>query len=571
VSFAVAAEPLDREWDVFISYAREDSDWVKEHLYEPLLTCKTAAATRPVVFLDVAKEGIPSGRNFYDFIAEAMQRSRHIVPVYSATYFQKPMCDYELKLALGLHVQGRGQLHPVLLEEAATAHIPYTVSQINWYPAEWPDWFERLCDDLQLTVERTPPSLRFRSDVEEITERHTLPPVEVAVVDPQSAAVLSSAEALTIRAVGAEVQGTLVVESEGGIASFRDLSFASAAPEVRLVAEAPGCEPAVSAAFRVKPAAPVALDGQPRRIAARGLPVFFPDGQTLAVAGDGRVAAFAADGSSLAEAPLPGRVRAWARGETAIAVADWSGHVVLLGEDGGVRSFDLRTDDHALSVPGALSFAGDRVDVGMWNGTVWALSLDEPEPQRLLEHPAGVQALAAAGDRRLVGGLDGSLTVYSSGGTAERHSLEPLLLALRAWPDCAVAVGEQKVHRLSLRARNVLHQELPLGETSGALLDGELGVAVDGEGRGVRFDSELNIRAGFHVARGARPVAVDRTGSAVAFAYADGSYVLMVDDRVVFSSSSGALTISPDGLRVALDDGGAIRVASLADLGADST
>lgn len=566
----MAAEALEREWDIFISYAREDSDWVKQHLYEPLLSCRTTSAARPVVFLDVSKEGIPSGTNFLDFIGEAMQRSRHIVAVYSESYFRKPMCDLELKLAFELHIKKRSRLHPVLIEGEAVAQVPFVVSQHNWYPVDLADWFERLCADLELTVETTPPLLRFRGDVGDVLVNHTLPAVRVAIVDAESDAVLPSADPVTISADGAELQGTLVVSAEDGVATFRDLSFSSAAAEVRLVAEAPGCEPAVGAAFPVKQPAPAQADGKPAQIQARGLPVFFPDGRTLAVLGDEVLGLFGADGARIAELPFPGPLRLWARGESCLAFADWSGRLALLHPSGRFHSFDLTGGARALSVPGSICFAADRAFVGMWSGTVWAVSLDDPEPQRQFEHPPGVQALGVTDDRWVVGGLDGTLTVHSPGSPSEVHTLEPLLLGIRASSECVVAVGEERVHRLSLQTSGILQQELPVNRVASALLDGELAVAVAADGRGVRFDSELNIRGGFHAARGAVPVAVSSRATSVVFAYPDGSHVLMVNDRVVFSSSSGPLAVSPDGLHVAFNDGGAIRTAPLDELNPDA-
>jgi hypothetical protein len=239
---------------------------------------------------------------------------------------------------------------------------------------------------------------------------------------------------------------------------------------------------------------------------------------------------------------------------------------MLVHQDGQARSFDLGGDALALSVPGALCWEGDRIHVGMWNGILWSLSPHTDVPQRQLEHDAGIQALGISGDQWLVSGLDGNLAVYTAGRAGVSYAVEPLLLGLRTWPGCAIAVGERQVHRVSLSSGKVLHQRSPVGAIAAACLDGQLAMVVNAAGHGVRLDSELNVRGGFHTSRGARPLGVDREGKSAVFAYPDGSHVLMVDDRVVFSSSAGPLAVSPDGRRVALNDGPAIKVLELAEL-----
>lgn len=565
-------DPMDREWDIFISYAHEDADWVNPNLYEKLLACRSESGARPTIFIDRGREGIPPGWVWEDYVAMALQRSRYIVVAYTRTYFAKPMCDWELRVAWKLHPKGGGRLLPIMLEPEAEEHVPAHVSDIHWLPVQGADWFERLCLSLGLAPDPSRPSLRFRSEVGGSTVRHTLSPVEVAIVDRDTAEPLPSTDSVTIAALpeGAALEGTLVVEAEGGVAVFGDLLFSAPAPEVRLVAEAPGCEPATSAAFAVvPPSGRGSGPAGPPPIAASGTPVFFPDGRVLAVLHDAGLSAFEDGGGKIAEADLGGPVRLWARGERLLAVAGWSGRLVVIDPLGSIRVVELASPPGSLAVVGAMCFVGDHLYVGMWNGTLWSLSPGASQPETQFEHPAGIQGLGTSAGRWFLAGLDGSLTVAPGDGE-ERQVLEPFLLGLRAWADCAVAVGERRSYRLSLSSGKLLAQEFPLGPATEALLDGALGVIVDDEGQGVRFDSELAVRGDFHAARGARPTGVDRDGRIVVFAYADGSHVLMENDRAAFSTTSGPLAVSPDGSRVALTEGGGIRILPLGALSPDA-
>ena len=59
---------VETRFDIFISYAREDLEWVRGNLYEPLSRCRTGSGRRPRIFFDVGEEGIGIGMSFIDAI-----------------------------------------------------------------------------------------------------------------------------------------------------------------------------------------------------------------------------------------------------------------------------------------------------------------------------------------------------------------------------------------------------------------------------------------------------------------------------------------------------------------------
>lgn len=556
----------DKTWDVFVSYAGEDYRWAKE-LQDALHACTTADGRRPKVYLDVSREGTTPGENFEQFLEEALTGSRHVVALYSQVYFDKDLCQWELHRALMLKQYEGTPLVPVLIDPAAAAQVPYVASKIHWLPTTLPHWFEELCKPLGLLpaaagARRT---LRFAAPVPDALVNHTLPEVLVTITGADGAPVQQGGEVVTLAAdpAAAGLAGTRSVSAVAGTARFADLSFPVAVPGVRLIASAPGCAPVATPPFAVRPLVrrPAAEPSGIRTVlAASGVPVFFPDGRTLAVLGGGRLTVHPAEGAGTDSACLKEPARVWARGARYLAVADWSGRVIVADPRGSLRVADLtassRTRD--LSVPGALAFRGDDLLVGMWNGTVWSLPADGTAPQRILEHPAGVQQLAVDDDDLLVGGLDGQLTVLpealAAGGPATSHPLEPVQLGIVSIPGVALVVGERKVHRLDKAAGLVTPFELTVSPIAGTLPGPRLSTIIGPDGRGVCFDSELRVRAGFHTMPGARPVSADQAGQLVVFRYPDGTYALMRGDRIVFTTTH-PLAVSPDGLLAALSGG----------------
>jgi hypothetical protein len=555
--------PHDKGYDVFISYAGEDYRTAKE-IQDALHACTTADGRRPRVYLDVSREGTTPGENFEHFLEEALTGSRRIVALYSPVYFDKPLCQWELHQALMLQHYQDIQLIPVLIDPAA--QVPYVASKIQWLAVTRPNWF----DELRVLLGLLPaaPSgqaLRFADPVPDVQVNHTLPEVRVTITGSDGAPVRRSGDFVTLVAepASAVLSGTRTVFTEAGTARFGDLSFPAAIPEVRLVASAPGGATAMTPPFRVQPSAqrPAAEPSEIRTVlGAAGRPIFFPDGRTLAALDGDRLTVLSAKGAGTDSARLTEEARAWARGTRYLAVADWSGRVIVADPRGSLRVVDLTAPSgvRAPNVPGALAFRGDDLFVGMWNGAVWLLPADGTAPQRVLEHPAGVQQLAVDDDSLLVGGLDGRLAVLpgalGADGPGTSHALEPVQLGIVSIPRLALIVAERNVHRLDKAAGQVKPFELPVTPIAGTLPGPELSTIIDADGRGVCFDSELRVRAGFHTVPGARPVSADQAGQLVVFRYPDGSYALMRGGRIVFTTAY-PLTVSPDGLLAALSNG----------------
>ncbi|MCX5385367.1 toll/interleukin-1 receptor domain-containing protein [Streptomyces sp. NBC_00083] len=567
-----AVPPGGGQWDVFISYAREDYIQAKD-LHDALSGCVTAHGSAPRIYLDVSRtSGTPLGVDWQTFLEEALPRSRHVVALYSATYFDKPVCQWELHEAYKLNPPEGGRLIPLLIDPGAAAKVPYIVNRINWIPTTRPHWIEEVRRAVGLRTAGTRTTLRFDTAVAGAVVGHTLAPVSVTGSVPEGAPQWPADGTVTIGAepADAELTGTLTVPVVRNRAVFADLAFRNAAAEVRLVTTAPGCEPATTGPFAVgAPEEPPSWNEPDRPVlAARGRPVFFPDGRALAVLDGRTLTVHTAEHEAAGVVELRDRPRLWARGRRLLAVADWSGRVVLAAPDGRVRAVDLPARTGArLTVPGALAFdADDTLYAGLWGGAVWRLTLDGAGPERVLEHRAGVQVLTADGEGLLVGGLDGRLTRYTAGRAGAEHTLEPMLLAMARTRGFVLAVGEQRIHRLDPAGGRLLQVAQPIGAVTAALPGEELTAIVDAAGHGVCFDAELAVRVGFHSVPGARPVAAARGGRLLVLAHPDGSHALVRDGRTTYVSRH-PMTLSGDGERAAVSDGERILIVPPGELG----
>ena len=565
-----------REYDLFVSYAREDGEWVRNVLYERLAQCRGADGRRLRIFLDVSDEGIQPGQDFVEALSVAIQSSRHFIPVYTHIYFQKPMCKWEVKKAWSLDPVGElGKLSPVLLEPAAALEVPFAFSHIQYVSVELEDWFERLIRSLGLTEEseRRPARLEFVTQPSDALVGRVLAPVEVAVVDVAGSRV--GATEVTLALEEGPLAGQTVLRATDGLATFAKLEVATVRCGARLVATADGLEPCRSDPFAVirpvEATAQATRGGRPRtevRIARQGEAHFFGGAPAALVLGADSVGAWALDGRPLLELPLGGAVRRVRVGTHLAAVAEWTGRVHVLGADGGgaTTPCPVSGDDAGFQVPGDVCIAGGAVYVGYWSGEIVRLSPGSP-PTVVARHEAGVQSLVVQGAHLAVVGLDGVLAHYTGQGAPDVEAPLPEPVRwLAAFEGCVVGIGEQRLFHYRWSRGTVIAESPGLGRIVDAATDCPVPAILDEAGVGIRFDGDLAIRARFGATPGTRLVAADALGRAVALRHPDGSRSLLLDGRVAYTHRESALAISRDGNLVAVGGPEGVRIDTTASV-----
>ncbi|MFI6815983.1 toll/interleukin-1 receptor domain-containing protein [Nonomuraea sp. NPDC050328] len=551
-------------WDVFISHAGADSI-AAGRLRDELLTCSTLDGRRPTVFLDTSPDGVLPGENWVTKLEEVLRSTRFFVPLYSESYFERQMCEWELQSAFTLTHSGQIKIVPVLINSSAIPSVPMSVSRIQWQDARDPIWFDRVRDALDLLPGRPFVRLRFASaEPPAQTVNLTLPEILVEVMGENIPEVEVVAETPSGRT---RLVGTTVRPVRGRRASFPDLSFPDVHERVQIVAQAPGCESTTSDWFRVDP-----VKGLPKKaeklptLAMAGRPFFLPDGERVAVVGPAGSALFEPDGSLIVgmghAADLP---KVSAVGDGRFATVAWSGQVVMLTAEG--RSVDLRLPGRGtLNIPCAAEFDGPDLIVGMWNGTIWKIPGDGGDPMAIAHRPEGAQGFTWSHGSLLIVGMDG--TVRLAGSEELERRFERVVLGFGTLQNGhLLAVGEKRLHRLNPLTRTTVE----LKPLRGAHVDHRFtsdGVAVlDEYGSGVLVSSELSVRRGFQAAAGARFLGSDHDGEVMVFTYPGGSSALMVSGRVVFMSADSPMAVSPDGSKIALADDAGVRIIPREGLG----
>lgn len=92
---AIDASPQDAyDYDVFVSYAHEEREWVTRHVLAPLRAATLPNGKKLSVFFDTST--IRAGTAWQAALALGIDASRFIIPVYSQTYFSQPYCRFEI-------------------------------------------------------------------------------------------------------------------------------------------------------------------------------------------------------------------------------------------------------------------------------------------------------------------------------------------------------------------------------------------------------------------------------------------------------------------------------------------
>jgi hypothetical protein len=141
----------DFDFDIFVSYASEDTVWVNQHLAPEM-------EGRRGLRLCLCERDFISGRNIVDNIVKCVERSMKVLMVFSRHFTRSPWCQFELTFCLShvmdcddvLVVVMLGRMEPDDLTTSMSAMLQ-TTTYIQWprEKAEHDDFWRRLRVGLQ--------------------------------------------------------------------------------------------------------------------------------------------------------------------------------------------------------------------------------------------------------------------------------------------------------------------------------------------------------------------------------------------------------------------------------------
>lgn len=546
-------------YDVFVSYAREDKDWVEKELCARLRLCQTAQNQSPSVFLDV--DTIQPGHDWMTSLANAIEHSSWAVVVYSKRYFEKEMCQWELGKIVQRHAIRKMGIVPIAIESELS--VPFKVNEVQYWTIDRPDWFQRVAQGLRLIPNATrPANLVFMDQPENALVNHTLKTVRLALLDEDGNRV-NLADKVSLSSQEAHVQGTLSTPIQDGIAAFTDLSVGNAVESMRLEASAQGIDPIVSRPFAILESAKPSggpsespLSAVPGEASVR----FFESGDAMIATSPDILACFALDGELRGDLKLTHGIRRLSFNAHLAAAALWNGQIAILDNTGlGTILDPQQSNARRLNLVGDLCLSNGYLYAGYWNGQVFQLSLDGA-CQQILHHEGGIQALSVAGDLLCVSDLEGTLCVYRDQEAVLRHKVDQKVLAMTAYETAVVIIGSRNLYQLSLTDALVQPWQMSLDEAVYTFSESALPVIMDGNGQGIRVDQTLAIHTRFHTTQGSRPTTADHQGTYCVFKHSDGSHSLMAEGRVRYSQRSHSLSVSHDGKHFAIGSENGVQV-----------
>lgn len=550
--------PDQYKWDLFISYARENQDFVRKELIEPLRGYRTADGRAVKAFVDTLS--LRAGVDWMVKVTEAILESRVLIAVYSAPFFDSENCMYELAGGAQRDPLGaRGMFCPVAIDPiAVSGQVPAAYARFNWVDATEDGWFHRLVDTLGYRHHGRIHILEFGAEIAPATAGVPLPPVRVEM--QHEGRRVDESEDIRILSEGGTLRGTTTVKSHNGLAVFQDLFFDAPLENTRLVATADGCAASFTNSFSVLPAPIIETPKGDPRIDASGEVCFFGEPEVIGVAASGVLHIFSLVGDRLGRPGIPGLVRFMRPCAGGLVVCGWDGEIVWISPRGERRRW-RPFHKNGLSIPGDVTGAsGDELYAGMWSGEVWRLPPDG-EAVLLFRHPGGVQALGVLGSEVFVADLDGNLAVYSGQQRTVSVHTEPTIHRLKVFEQSAVLIGEEELYVYSIDKKKIFAVRLPISERIAAVYGiGERAIAVSRQGRGILFNRE-DTSQNFWTAIGCVPVSMDEDARFCVFRNPDHSYSLWHNRRPLLQGVTGGLAVSRLGTHFAIGEGRGLKIS----------
>ena len=139
------------DYDVFISYSRSKSEWVKKYLYNPLKDLNKPDGSKLKIFFDEKEIGI--GEHFTTKYMRSIIDSKLFIPVMSEDYYKKNHCRNEMDIAVKRKVE---KLIGIFMIAFDYKFVPEEFNHINFIDLNKEVDFISLLKDELIKIDKNP-------------------------------------------------------------------------------------------------------------------------------------------------------------------------------------------------------------------------------------------------------------------------------------------------------------------------------------------------------------------------------------------------------------------------------
>jgi hypothetical protein len=551
------------KWDLFLSYASQDREWVLKNLYYPLLQCIDKHGNTPAIFFD--KDALPIAENFMIALSGAVRKSRCLIAVLSPAYYdnnKSGWTEYEFNMAFMTDPLGKSErkkVVPLLIDQAALSSFSQMAGYINVLDITHENWFGRLIESLELKRRDEILSLHFESIIPDSVVSHTIPLVTVAVPAGRTQWRETVVE---LTAPGNILQGTLKKQTVNGKAEFSDLSFIKDIHAIRITAAASGYKFVESNQFSVlaqekivipvesSPVEGCRISSRKTRLVPCSLCAqlrFFENGKAFTIletAGEGvRCSVYNLDAEKTGEISIPARIKSTCADRDRIVLIDWTGILTIVKDDGTCKQIDLCPPATPYVIPGSCVIFNDDIITGLWNGDLVRTNSD-CESEVLFKHTGGIQYLSINDTGLYITDFNGMFCDIRDQMIAFSFPIEQLQVGLQSFGNYILIAGERNIYQYRCATATLIPWEQSAAKIMYIIPALNRMITVNQKGHGMFIDEQLRISSEFHVTPGSQPYYYGERDncSFVSFAYPNGAGALLVNSQVVYTHAAGILT-----------------------------
>jgi hypothetical protein len=216
---------------------------------------------------------------------------------------------------------------------------------------------------------------------------------------------------------------------------------------------------------------------------------FFENAEAIVLLKPSKLITYNLAGKNLYESRFPYRIKSIHSRHSFLVIISWEGIVLLLSSKGQSAEYDLSNQKTNYCIPGDVTFMGENVLIGGWNGEIYQLNLEKSEI--ITHHTSGIQKLIADGHSLYLFDLSGELHIYQNSKSVFHCSIEPVILHMRIYDDYLLLVCREDIYQFSLKTQKLIPGNLRIKQLKYAFDIENFIAVVNAQGESVVVDNQM--------------------------------------------------------------------------------